>query len=217
VYELYYNDGGISAKANPDLDPETIDAYQVVVEQYFAKYFRAAVSGYYYTIKDLITQVEDPSDGLMVFQNSSEAEAKGVEFEVEMNIPRRGWKARAAWSIQDTEDDEAGNDLVNSPTYLGKFNLIAPIVEDKIFAGPELLYIGKRRTDRGGTTDDAFVANLTISTARRLFERLPGLELSASCYNLFDEKYGTPVSADYRQEVIDQDGRTFFLKATYSF
>jgi iron complex outermembrane receptor protein len=217
VYELYYNDGGLTAKANPDLDPETIDAYQVVVEQYFAKYFRAAVSGYYYKIKDLITQVEDPSDGLMIFQNASEAEAYGVEFEVEMNIPQSGWKARAAWSIQDTEDKETGNDLVNSPTHLLKLNLIAPVFRDKLFAGPELHYIGKRKTVSGGQTDDAFVANLTISTVRRLFPIFPGLELSASCYNLFNEKYGTPVNADYRQSVIDQDERTFFLKATYSF
>ena len=217
VYELYYNDGGLTAKDNPDLDPETIDAYQAVVEQYFAKYFRAAVSGYYYKIQDLITQVEDPSDGLMVFKNASEAEARGVEFEAEMNIPQSGWKARAAWSIQDTEDKDTGDDLVNSPTHLVKLNLIAPVFQDKIFAGPELHYIGKRKTVQGGQTDDAFVSNLTISTARRLFPFLPGLELSASCYNLFNEKYGTVVSADYRQSVIDQDERTFLLKATYSF
>jgi iron complex outermembrane receptor protein len=217
VYELYYNDGGQSAKANPDLDPETIDAYQVVVEQYFAKYFRAAVSGYYYKIQDLISQVEDPDDGLVVFRNTSEAEARGVEFEIEMNIPRSGWKARAAWSIQDAEDEETGDDLVNSPMHLLKLNLIAPLFEDKIFAGPELQYIGKRKTVQGGAADDAYVTNLTVSTARGLFPVLPGLELSASCYNLFDEKYGTVASADYRQSVIDQDGRTFFLKATYSF
>ena len=217
VYELYYNDGGLSAKANPDLDPETIDAYQVVVEQYFAKYFRAAVSGYYYKIQDLITQTEDSSDGLLVFANTADVEARGVEFEVEMNIPQSGWKARVAWSIQDTEDNETGNDLVNSPTYIGKINLIAPVFQDKIFAGPELQYIGKRKTLQEGQTDDAFVVNLTVSTSRRLFPFLPGLELSASCYNLFNEKYGNPVSSDYRQSVIDQDERTFLLKATYSF
>jgi iron complex outermembrane receptor protein len=119
--------------------------------------------------------------------------------------------------MQDTEDKETGNDLVNSPTYIGKINLIAPVFQDKIFAGPELQYIGKRKTLQGGQTDDAFVANLTVSTSRRLFPFFPGLELSASCYNLFNEKYGNPVSSDYRQSVIDQDGRTFLLKATYSF
>jgi iron complex outermembrane receptor protein len=154
---------------------------------------------------------------LVVFRNTSEAEARGVEFEIEMNIPRSGWKARAAWSIQDAEDEETGDDLVNSPMHLLKLNLIAPLFEDKIFAGPELQYIGKRKTVQGGAADDAYVTNLTVSTARGLFPVLPGLELSASCYNLFDEKYGTVTSADYRQDVIDQDGRTFFLKATYSF
>jgi outer membrane receptor for ferrienterochelin and colicins len=85
------------------------------------------------------------------------------------------------------------------------------------YAGPQLQYIGKRRTDHGDRTDDAFVANLTLSTGRRLFPEFPSFEMSASCYNLFNEKYGSPVSADYRQDVIDQDGRTFFLKATFSF
>ena len=140
-----------------------------------------------------------------------------MEFEVEMNIPQSGWKGRVSWSIQDTEDQETGNDLANSPMNLAKLNLIAPVFQDKIFAGPELHYIGKRKTVQGGQTDDAFVTNLTISTARRLFSFLPELQLSASCYNLFNEKYGSTVSADYRQSVIDQDERTFLIKATYSF
>jgi iron complex outermembrane receptor protein len=216
-YELYYDDNGLSAKANPDLDPETIDHYEVVLEQYFWKYLRATTSAYYYRINDLISEVEDPDDGLTYFTNLSEVEAKGLEFELEYFHPRYDVRARAGASIQDTDDKETGDDLVNSPTYLAKFNVIFPIFRDKIYAGPEVNYIGRRRTVQGGHADDALVAGLTLSTAKKLVPFLPNLELSASCFNLFDEKYADPASANFRQQAIEQDGRTFLFKATYSF
>jgi iron complex outermembrane receptor protein len=216
-YELYYDDDGISAKANPDLDPETIDHYEVVIEQYFWKYFRGTIAAYYYHVEDLIGEVEDPDDGLTFFTNFSEVEAKGLEFELEYFHPRYDVRARAGASIQDTEDKETGDDLVNSPTYLAKFNVIFPLFRDKIYAGPELNYIGKRQTLQGGHADDALIAGLTVSTAKKLVPFLPDLELSASCFNLFDKEYGDPASANFRQETIEQDGRTFLFKATYSF
>jgi iron complex outermembrane receptor protein len=216
-YELYYDDSGNTSKSNPDLDPETIDHYEVVLEQYFWKYFRGTVSTYYYNIKDLITEVEDPADGLTHFTNLSEVEAKGLEFELEFFQPRYDLRARVGMSVQDTDDKETGSDLVNSPTYLGKFNVVFPVFKDKIYVGPEINYIGKRQTLQGGHADDALVAGLTVSTAKKLVPFLPDLEMSASCFNLFDTEYSDPASANFRQETIEQDGRTFLFKATYSF
>ncbi len=40
AYELYYNDGGASSEANPNLDPETIQTYEVELEQSFLKEHR---------------------------------------------------------------------------------------------------------------------------------------------------------------------------------
>jgi iron complex outermembrane receptor protein len=48
-------------------------------------------------------------------------------------------------------------------------------------------------------------------------EVVKGLELSASIYNLFDREYADPVSDDFTQDTIEQDGRTFRVKATYRF
>jgi len=42
-------------------------------------------------------------------------------------------------------------------------------------------------------------------------------EYSASLYNVFDKRYGDPVSADFKQETILQEGRTFRVKLTYRF
>jgi iron complex outermembrane receptor protein len=216
-FELYYGDGGNTSKPNPDLDPETIDHFEAVIEQYFWKYFRGTLSAYYYHINDLITEVLDPEDELTNFTNLAEVEAKGLEFELEFFHQQYDLRARAGVSIQDTDDKEAGNDLVNSPTYLAKFNVIFPIFRDKIYAGPEMNYVGQRRTVQGGHAGDALVAGLTLSTAKKLVPFLPNLELSASCFNLFDEDYGDPASNTFRQDTIPQDGRTFLFKATYSF
>jgi iron complex outermembrane receptor protein len=144
-------------------------------------------------------------------------EAKGLEFELEFFHQPYDLRARAGVSFQDTDDKETGNDLVNSPTYLAKFNVIFPIFRDKIYAGPEMNYVGQRRTVQGGHAGDALVAGLTLSTAKKLVPFLPNLELSASCFNLFDEDYGDPASNSFRQDTIPQDGRTFLFKATYSF
>jgi len=52
-----------------------------------------------------------------------------------------------------------------------------------------------------------------------LFSRqwIKGFEASAGVYNLFDRHYGDPVSADFTQDTIEQDGRTYRLKMKYGF
>ena len=59
----------------------------------------------------------------------------------------------------------------------------------------------------------AVVVNTTLFSR----ELIRGLELSASIYNLFDEHYSDPVSADFAQNSIPQDGRQFRIKATWKF
>jgi iron complex outermembrane receptor protein len=44
-----------------------------------------------------------------------------------------------------------------------------------------------------------------------------GLELSVSIYNLLDREYADPVSDDFTQDTIEQDGRTFRIEATKRF
>jgi outer membrane receptor protein involved in Fe transport len=41
--------------------------------------------------------------------------------------------------------------------------------------------------------------------------------IAASVYNLFDTAYADPVGAEFRQELIGQDGRTFSVRFTVGF
>jgi outer membrane receptor for ferrienterochelin and colicins len=212
AYELFYHDGYMRQKPNPDLDPETIDTYELVVEQQLGENIRATISGYYYKIKDLISLVEDAGDGLLTFENLQEVEAKGIEVELETYL-KNGIQGRVSYAYQETEETETGQRLTNSPMHLAKLDLIIPLIQKKVFLGIEEQYTSKRKTLAGNEEDDFFITNVTLFSQ----DLLKGLKASASVYNLFDKKYSDPGSEEHVQDSIRQDGLTFRVKLTYAF
>ena len=213
AYEFYYNDGGIQTKSNPNLRPEKIKTYELVYEQYLGETLRGIIAGFYYKINDLIDQRIDPADHLIVYHNAGEIEARGLEFELEGKWPW-GLEGRISYTLQEAENKNTEKNLSNSPKHLAKFNLIVPLMKEKLFAGIEEQFTGTRKTITGKEASAFFITNLTLSS-QNLF--LKGLKVSASVYNLFDKKYGDPGSQEHRQDIIEQDGRIFRLKLTYEF
>jgi outer membrane receptor for ferrienterochelin and colicins len=212
VYELYYDDGRYTTKSNPDLEPERIRTYEIVYEQYFGKHFFGTTSLFTYEIKDLISQVLDPSDHLLVFHNIEEVEAKGIEFELGGEWPN-GMEGRVSYSFTKTKDLETGGVLTNSPKHLAKFNLIFPLMKDKIFLGMEEQFTGNRKTLAGKKADAFLITNLTLFSQNLI----SGLEISASVYKLFNRKYSDPGSGEHLQDLLKQDGQAFRFKLTYRF
>lgn len=211
VYELYYTDGGITAKPNPNLQPENIRTYELVYEQYLGEHFRSSLSGFYYRIDDLITQQTD-TDGLLIYRNLEKVEAKGMEAEIEGKWAN-GLQGRISYILQEARDQDTGDLLTNSPRQLAKVNLTVPLISKKVFAGAELQYTSSRKTLGGGSEGGFVTTNLTLFSQNLL----KGLELSASFYNLLDRKYGDPGSGEHLQDIIAQDGHTFRVKCTYRF
>lgn len=207
LYEAYYYS---EQRAQPALSPETIRTAELVWEQDLPRKHRLAVTGYYYTVEDLITQTETEA-GNLYFANLEEARAAGAELEVEGDYAG-GLRARASYGLQRAEDDD-GAELSASPRHLAKLNLQCPLYQDRIFAGVELQYTSSLRTLAGRRADEFLIANATLFSR----ELVKGLEFSASVYNLFDTDYGYPGGAEHAQDVIVQDGRTFRLKLTYRF
>ncbi len=138
--------------------------------------------------------------------------ARGVELELEGKWTS-GIEGRISYSFQEAKNGETDQLLTNSPKQLAKLNLTVPLVGEKVLLGIEEQYTSKRKTRSGDETGAYAVTNLTLFSQHVV----EGLELSASVYNLFDEKYSDPASAAYRQDVLEQDGQTFRFKATYSF
>lgn len=212
AYELYYHDGGSTTKAALDLDPETIDTYEVVLERAFGSHLSAAVSGFYYVMDDLIGQYTDPNDDLLVFTNLEEVKTRGMELTLNGRW-ENGLRARTSYAYVDAENSVTDRTLANSPRHLVKLNLIAPVLKDTLFAGLEVQYNGKSRTLADNDADDFILTNLAL-TYRSPSKRL---EIAAGLYNLFDVNYGYPAFGEHTQDTIEQDGRMFRIKLTYRF
>jgi len=206
----YY--GSIIGKMNPDLGPETIHSYELVCEQKLDKHWSATASLFFNDIKNLIGYQQDPADGLFYCDNLDSVEAKGAEVEV-VGQWESGLCGRASYTYTHTEDAATGLRLSNSPEHLGKLALSVPLWRDKVFASAELQGMSGRQTVRGGNVDGFAVANATLFSR----ELVKSLEVSASIYNLFDQRYSDPVAGDFTQNSVPQDGRQFRLKATWRF
>jgi outer membrane receptor protein involved in Fe transport len=203
---------GIGFKTNPDLQPETITTYELILEQYIGTHLRGTASAFYYDLKNLISQQTDPADGLILYQNAADVTAYGFEWELEGKWTN-GWMGRISYTYQETQDQQTGARLTNSPRHIAKVNLLAPLFQDKLFIGPELQYMSDRKTLAGKHTPGFILTNVTLFSQHLV----KGLEFSASVYNLFDTHYGDPGAEEHRQDVIPQDGRSFRLKLTYGF
>lgn len=210
AYEEYYV--STSNEQNPHLGPETIRSYELVWEQRVGQHWSGSASLFYNDIKDLIHYQQDPANELFYFVNLDSVRAEGAEFEVAAKWAS-GLRARASYAYTYTEDSATGQRLSNSPEHLGQLQLSVPLWRDKLFASMELEAMSVRQTASGNNVGPVWLVNATLFSQKIA----KGLEVSASIYNLFGWRYSDPVSPDFSQDSIQQDGRQFRLKLTYKF
>ena len=191
---------------NSSLVPERITTHELVYEQGIGNHLRSSVSGFYNEIKHLI----NPQGGTYITVDS--ADSKGVEFELQ-GFWTSGLRGRASYTLQDTELHHTGVPASDAPKHLGKFNLIAPIVRERLFAGLEFQYTSSRLTPDNTTAGGFGIVNLTLFSQNLL----KGVEISGSIYNLLDRSYSDPRSNFLIEDLVPRDGRTFRVKVTYRF
>jgi iron complex outermembrane receptor protein len=217
IYGTAFRDPNFLELSDPrfqDIKPEKITSYNLVYEQGIIENLRASVSGYYNRMDDLIG-----------FQNGTftnfDADTLALELALEGKWPN-GFQTRLSYSFQHTENQNDTLVLPDSPVNLVKFNGVAPLWKDKVFAGLEVLYTSSRHTVftdlSGDTLPGPDVAGYAVVNFTLFSQNIvKNLEFSASIYNLLDKTYSDPSSRFHLQNAIQQDGRTFRVKLTYRF
>ncbi|NOU43787.1 MAG: TonB-dependent receptor [Methyloglobulus sp.] len=199
--------------ANTHLKPEKLDTLEFIVEHYFTRQLRTEFNVFQTHLDKNITSVGTQSGSQN--QNNRDVESIGVETQIE-NTWNNGFQGRLSYSWQNTVDAHTHQILSNSPEHMIKLNLIAPLWQDKVFLGLETQFMSSRRDlhdKKDPKVQNYVISNLTLYTQNWV----KGLELSASAYNLFDERYFDPASSDHVQSAIQQDGLTFRVRASYDF
>jgi iron complex outermembrane receptor protein len=210
-YELYFGDG-FSTEANHNLRPETIKSTEFIWEQSLGANSRLSASVFYNRIANLINQQTDPGNQLLVYENSGNVRSKGVELEL-AGKTRGGIEGRISYSFQRTGDATTGLYLTNSPPQILKVNIVWPVLRRRLSIGTEGRYLDPRNARTGMEAGRYFVANLTITTR----EFGGGFRLSASVYNLFNDKYSDPAGPEIADSVLKQNGVDFRVQISRVF
>ena len=208
VYESYYQLVGVNSVA---LRPERIHSYEAILEQELRSNLRLTTSVYFNRIDDLIERQPGPN-GETFYHNGDSANTAGAEVELEARGPH-DIRTRVSYAYQQSHYVSTGAELFNSPRHLAKLNVIVPFFHDKVSLGLELQGVSSARTLAGNRADPYLVGNVTLFSRRIL----KNLDVSASIYNVFDQRYGNPGGPGFPQDIHIQEGRSFRVKFTYHF
>jgi iron complex outermembrane receptor protein len=172
---------------------------------------RLLISGYYYPLRGIISQGNDPANGDIIYLNSQRINMRGIEMSLKKQT-RSGLEAGASLSLQDANEVGSPEMLTNSPSVLGQSNVSVPLFRRRLFASMSLDCVSRRRTTAGNYAAAYAQPNFTLfSRATRHWE------VAASLYNVFNQRYGDTGSLGDPEDIIFQDGRTFRLKFAYHF
>lgn len=210
VYEHDYDDR-VTLVANPDLQGETIDTLELVVDHRRGRDLTLRGSIYQWRMHGLIVQGLDAASGLPRYENGDDVRADGVELSGDKTWTWGG-RLRGSATYQKVAYPD-GTRPNNSPRWLEKLNLSSPIPSTVVRLGYELQCSSSRQAIDGSEVAGYCVSNLRLiaaPTSRRV-------ELSVNVGNLAGTTFAQPGSRNNWQTALEQDGRSVRASFRYNF
>ena len=235
VYELYYNDGGVTQVPSPHIGPESIYSAELEHSHRFSPTLAGTAAAFCNYTRDLVSTAgrPDATDPLHYVNERAPIATVGAELGL-----RRDWRqgymlgvsyswqrsrflsGRSLSSLLNFQQSADFRRVANSPEHLGSIKGALPILGRALTLASRLsLESGRydrneRRSDDPQGKTDAFAIWDVVVTGR---EARHGFTWAAGVYNAFDWRYSLPVSAEFPQRTIAQDGRSFVFSTELSF
>jgi len=227
IYELYYNDNGYTQVQSPHLRPESLYSVEVEHAHRFSASLIATANGYANYAAHLISPMglSTPADPLHYQNENSPLVVLGGEFGLRREF-RQGtmFSLSYGFAISRFLQTNGAGDLfsfskatdkrsvANAPVHLASAKAVIPII-NRALAFASRLTIEGPRYDRyentsdpeQGKTGSAVIADLVFSGEEPRY----GVHYAFGVYNALDWRYSVPVSAEFTQRSITQDGRSF--------
>jgi outer membrane receptor protein involved in Fe transport len=235
AYELYYNDDGITQVASPNIKPELVYSTEIEHTHRFSPTVAANLNFYGNFVKDLILTAGagDEADPLHYLNSDAPLATVGAEVGVRREW-RQGWMVGASYgfsharfvkseSLGDVltlKKNEARRQVANAPAHLATVKGAVPILARQLLAATRLTVEGPRfdryetvGEDPQGHTSPVVLWDVVLSGNEARW----GVAYALGVYNAFDWRYALPVSPEFAQRAIAQDGRTFLASAEVAF
>lgn len=206
---------GITNLGNPNLQPETIQTTEGVVEWMKDKQTRWTLSLFENKVDQLIHQVDTTGAGLLQFQNGSWARVRGTELGIEQtNSDKLRLRSSIAYN-------SASNGLhtgsENSPVWIGKILVSAPAMDSLAYLAGDVQAIGGRNYSWNNapySVRSQLLVNATITIPNVL---LNGLQAQLRVSNLLNRQIQYPSSADVPTPMTPSYGRYLTASISYEF
>lgn len=212
IYQLRYGSKDPSSgfqSPNPKLNPEYIKSLDLSWEHNHQHMGRFGLSGFTYQTQDMIELVQPAPGAQEIHLNRNDLAASGMQLEWH-KAAATGWRISASATLQAvTERGQSWQ--VDAPERLVKLQLRFPRFSG-VLTGLEWQYISERRQRDAQALPENQLVNLT-------FTKPINNELTAqlSFYNLLDQAYRVPVSADFLEQSAPQPGRVARVKLEWRF
>ena len=186
-----------------------MQTFEAVFEKQAGKSWELSTNVYRYNLDHLITAVP-LSDGLQQFQNAAAVNSTGVELEAAGKL-KWGAKMDASIAIQRSS---VWRLWVRTSELAGPSGQAA--ARNAALRRPP---VGQRRSAiheraanfAGDSVPPVYLVNLTLAS-----RRLPGgFDLNFGIRNLLNRRYWDPVGTNEGIDVVEQDGRSFFVRVTW--
>jgi outer membrane cobalamin receptor len=235
IYELYYNDNGYTQVQSPHLDPESMYSVEVEHTHRFSASVLGTASVYLNYAKRLISTLgSGTSDDPLHYENEhSPLVVAGGELGVRREF-RQGLMFAASYGLSVARflESEQLSDLItmthapekrsveNAPMQLASLKTAFPILSRALTFGSRLSIEGPRydRYENSGdpsqgTTGPSVIWDIVFSGQEPRY----GVNYAFGVYNAFDWHYSVPVSNEFVQRNIAQNGRTFLASIDTHF
>ncbi|HEY6078243.1 MAG TPA: TonB-dependent receptor, partial [Polyangiaceae bacterium] len=235
VYEQYYNDGGITQVESPSIGPESVYSLELEHAHRFSPTVVGTLAVFGNYMRDLVLSAGqgDESDPLHYVNSQAPIGTFGAELGLRRDW-RQGYMLAVSYSFQRSrflseaspgallrfEQNPEFRHVANSPEQLASVKGALPLLGRALTLGSRLSVEGgrfdrnERSSDAAQGKSEAFAIWDVVLSGRE--ERF-GFAWAAGVYNAFDWRYSLPVSAEFPQTSIEQDGRSFMLSAELTF
>ncbi|MEI9948087.1 MAG: TonB-dependent receptor [Pseudomonadota bacterium] len=235
IYELYYNDGGFTQVQSPHLSPESLYSLEIEHAHRFSASLVATAAGYANYAARLISNFgsSTAADPLHYENEHSPLVVLGGEFGLRREFRQGAMFALSyGFSFSRFLDTNSAGDLLsfsraankrsvaNAPIHLASIKSAIPILGRALTFGSRLTVEGPRfdryenNTDPPqGKTDSAVILDLVFSGEEPRY----GVRYAFGVYNALDWRYSVPVSTEFEQRSILQDGRSFMASLDVKF
>ncbi|MDM8547094.1 TonB-dependent receptor [Candidatus Venteria ishoeyi] len=209
--ELYGRNNPV-AYGNPNLDPETIDTYELAFSYLLRPELRLGLNLYRYQASDMVDFVLNP-DGTSTAQNHTDLTGQGAELELDWKINAQ-WLLRANYAWQKTTNDATDGQLPYLPRqqfYLDARWKFMPNWQ----LSSQLSWVADRERasdDKRDATDDYTLVNLSLQ--RENFAK--HWDFSATVNNVFNTDVREPSSTSIPDD-YPMNKRSVYVGLEYHF